>query len=430
MPRIAIPLLAGLALLASAVEVQAKPVMRSVMQDDCLLVQLSRDSKCSRANRTRALDRMKALGVDIVRVNVIRDKVRNLGWGGYDGVVAGANAQGMQPLLTLTQRGEVPSPGSFAGFARSAAQRYADVHLWSIYNEPNRRYWLRSMSARDYRNIYRAARDAIRDVDGHGQDEILLGELAPRAAGREAVGPQAFTRELFCLDSRLRRYGGATARKRGCQDFKKLTAEGFAVHPYGPAAKLPPTFRDRGDGVGVTTLGRVTRILDAAARVNRVNRQAIWDTENGTESNPPDRRAPSPTKQAEWINWSDWLQSRNSRVVTVSQYLLDDDKSSVDFNTGLRFHSGKDKPALAAYRVPIWVTRAGRGYVRVWGQVRPKGARTATILKQANGRGRFREVATVGLNSAGYAERRLRGGSRDRFQLSGKGLKSRAMAAR
>ena len=84
----------------------------------------------------------------------------------------------------------------------------------------------------------------------------------------------------------------------------------------------------------------------------------------------------------------------------VSQYELFDDPVLSVFQTGLRFKSGKAKPSLGAYRLPIWVTRSGSG-VRVWGQVRPAGGAPQTVAIQ-NGNKKFKTVKTVRTSSNGY----------------------------
>lgn len=433
-------LLAAVAVVAGAPPAaQARTQMRSIFQDDCLLVRLGADPHCYNADTGAALDTMKALGADTIRLTVIKDKVDQYGFVNFDQAVTGTQDRGMEPLLSLTDRLSIPSPGNFAAFVRRAVEHYPSVHLWSLLNEPNLRYFLgsqgrhkRNGTPREWRELFVAGQKALRAVPGHGRDTVLLGELAPRGTANNgtAKGPLAFTREFFCLDSKLRPYTGSAARSRGCTNFKRVTADGFAFHPYTNAALAPPNFVDPGDGASISTLDRITRILDAAARRGRTNHMNIWDTEMGFQSNPPDRRAPSPIRQAEYINWGDWIQYRNPRVVAVDQYELDDDFSRESYNTGLRFHSGKLKPAYGAYRLGIFPTGAGRGFVRVWANARPGGAQTVTFQRQANGRGPFRTVARKRTNGSGYVEPRFRGGTRDRWRVTWSGFTSRVANVR
>lgn len=424
---LALALTALTALAAGPALAAARPQMRSIFQDDCLLVKIDAERHCYAQTRGATLDVMKSLGADTIKVTVIRDKVQRSGWGSFDAAVTEIRARGLTPFLSLTDRERTPSVGAFVRFVQAAGRRYPGVHLWSLYNEPNRTYFLRSASPRTYRALFVAGRAALQRIPDHARDTVLLGELAPRASGTRAtpIGPLAFTRELFCLDARLRPYTGTAARRRGCRSFKRITAGGFAIHPYTNGRGLAaPSFVDPGDGVSVVTLGRLTRILDAATRRGRANRMSVWDTEMGFQSRPPAPFGPPLATQATWINWGDWIQFRNPRVAAVSQYGLDDTRGAD--NTGLRFFSGRRKPAYAAYRLPIFVTGAGRGFVRVWGQVRPGRANTVDVEKQARGRGRFRRVARVRTNSSGYFQRRVRGGGSDRWRLSWQGSTSRA----
>ena len=113
-------------------------------------------------------------------------------------------------------------------------------------------------------------------------------------------------------------------------------------------------------------------MLAQGAHAHRISPNLpIYLTEFGFQTNPPDRTfGVSLARQAEWINQSDYIAYRDSRVKSVSQYELFDEPDLSVFQTGLRFVDGSAKPSLDAYRLPIWVTRHGSG-VSVWGQVRP-----------------------------------------------------------
>lgn len=424
-----IAILAGLPAAA-----QARTQMRSIFQDDCLIVQISADPLCNTADRGATLDTIKQLGADTIRVTVIRDKTETLGYGPFDTVINAILARGMAPLLSLTDRERTPTPTAYASFVRDTARHYPRVHLWSLYNEPNLLYWLPSRSPRDYRNIFAAAQSALRGVPGHGRDTVLMGELAPHVTANAgtATGPLRFTREVFCLDSRLKPYTGQAARKRGCTNFKRFTADGFAMHPYTKAALKAPDYRDHGDGYSISSLGSLTRIIDAAARVHRTNRMNLWDTEMGFQSAPPQPEGPSLAQQAEYINWADWIQYRNPRVASVDQFLLRDQPFvlNLSFNTALISYRGSRKPAYDAYRLGIFPTVDGRGFVKVWAQARPGGAQTVVFERQANGRGPFRRVAAKRTNSSGYVEPRFRGGSKDRWRVRWNGFTSRVAAVR
>ena len=64
------------------------------------------------------------------------------------------------------------------------------------------------------------------------------------------------------------------------------------------------------------------------------------------------------------------------------------------YNTGLRLIDGQLKPAWGAYRLPLVVSRLGRGRVEVWGQVRPADG-PVTPRVQARRRGVWATVASA-----------------------------------
>jgi hypothetical protein len=75
-----------------------------------------------------------------------------------------------------------------------------------------------------------------------------------------------------------------------------------------------------------------------------------------------------------------------------------DDKALNSFQTGLRFRSGKAKPADSAYRLAIVVHRRGRRGVYIWGHARPgKGTRFVQLYS-----GGKRAGPRIHTNSRGY----------------------------
>ena len=71
------------------------------------------------------------------------------------------------------------------------------------------------------------------------------------------------------------------------------------------------------------------------------------------------------------------------------------------FESGLRFSSGKAKPSLAGFRLPIAVKRTG-SRVSIWGLVRPAtGVTTATVTYADRG-GAFKTLRTVRTDARGY----------------------------
>jgi len=285
--------------------------------------------------------------------------------------------------------------------------------MWSIWNEPNQPGWLRPQarnvggrtipaSPRVYRGLQDAGYASL-VASGHGRDTIVLAETAPRGTARlnkvSPMRPLLFIRELYCLDRRLRPYGGRAARVRGCPvnaaGRRRFTADhpglfastGWAHHPYG--LEVSPSTPDlQPDQVTLVVLHRLTGTLDRIFRRYGVNRRLpIWLTEYGYQTDPPDPIIGVPwPRQAAWINEADYLAHRNRRVRSVAQFLLTDDAPDrrvppsdpryygSTFQSGLATIEGRRKPSFRAYQVPIHASRSRvrRGKtLDLYGQLRP-----------------------------------------------------------
>jgi hypothetical protein len=283
--------------------------------------------------------------------------------------------------------------------------RLPRISLWSIYNEPNHPLFVSPQREHGvltapslYRALYRAGWKSLADT-GHRGDTILIGETMPigtnQARETSATSPLAFTRELFCLNGTGRRHPGCS------KHFATLRASGWALHPY--YRKTGPFSRPPGpDDFTPATLGRLQALLATAARKRRVSRRLpLWDTENGSQTRPPDPKGTTPERQARYINEAEYLAWRTPSMRSFSQYLMTDEQPVWAFQTGLLYQNGQPKPSLGAYRLPIYVKRAGKGVV-VWGHV-PGGAGGDVTIHPARGRD---VVVHVG-DRPGYFTKRL-----------------------
>lgn len=443
----------------------AAPDQLSLIEDEKLMLE------SGPAAQAQALDEAKALGADVIRANVIwaryapnptsRRKPRRFdgkdpadypagAFDMLDSFVAGAQARGMQVLLTPT--GPIPSwasrckgslslrrickpnPQLFGQFVRLLGKRYPTVKMWSIWNEPNLRSWLRpqyeksgSSAKQTSASLYRAlAQSAIAGLrgTGHRDSEIWLGETAPLgddpsgcsahrrlrvpahcASKIRKTSPEVFLRGVFCLTSTGRRLTGTEGRDLRCGNYKRLRVTGYAHHPYTRGGSRPPLSRTNKGEITIGVASRLTRLLDRAARAKRIPaRLPIHYTEHGWQTNPPDRLFGVTNElQAEYMNQSDWIAYNNKRVQTVAQYkIVDDENIPAGFQMGLRlFSGGARKPAYDAYKLPIWVSGKG-SEVTVYGQVRPAENGTAQqveVQAAASENGEFSTVQTVPVTS-------------------------------
>lgn len=331
---------------------------------------------------------MADAGVGAVRINVVWRRPR---WSAARDVVTQAHARGLQVLVTLTTpapdaaapRHPGARPGTwrpdaraFGRFAQEARARLGeDVDLWSLVNEPNSPNHLlpqwrrrRPVSPGIYRGLARAG---LRALDG---ERVLLGEALAVAHGgrsfRSPVGPLRFARAV--LDG-----SGAP-----------LDAYGWSVHPYYPT-KGPLVKPVRPESLYPRSLPRLLPILDRAHHLGATTRRLdLWDTEDGVQTNPPDRvYGASLAGQARAINEAEWLEWRTPRIRSAAQYLWADDASPSGFQSGLFFASGRAKPSFAAYRLPLVVRPGGR----VWARL-PPGVATAELRGPAG----LRRTLTAG----------------------------------
>jgi hypothetical protein len=451
-------LMGALAALLVAAPANASRAQRSIFEDDQTLV-LS-----SATIRERTLDDLQTLGVDTVHSVVFWNKVtpaplsthRPAGfdgsnpaaypaslWDRYDGLVRGAQARGMDVLLSPSSPMPAwasgckaslkvrkvcrPNPTQFKRFVQALGTRYSGsyadenegkgvlprVSRWSIWNEPNQGGWLQPQATKRgalapalYRQLVRAAILGLR-ASGHGSDEILFGETAPIGrrsgpASSRPTPPGQFLRDALCIDSRGRALRSRSLDCRGGFGGR-LAVTGVAHHPYTRGGSQPPTSKGSSTEITISSISRLKTILRQAGAKRRIPRNLpIQYTEYGFQTNPPDGLfGVSLAKQAAWINESDFIAWHDPRVRGVAQYEMRDEASLAAFQTGLRFNDGRLKPSWAAYRLPLWVARRGSKML-VWGQLRPAadGAVEQVDIQNApTAHGAFTSVRTLQVKS-------------------------------
>jgi hypothetical protein len=409
-------------------------------------------------------------------------------WAPYDTILRAAAARRMGVLLDVSApaplwasgrrapRGGVPgvwkpSAARFQSFVHAVGVRYDGhytppggggplprVSFWSVWNEPNlgqanlAPQTVANSSVESSPQMYRALVDAAwtsLQATGHGQDTILIGELAPYGLAVINPGnfgymvPLRFVRALYCVDSSLRPLRGTAAAQRGCpttaagsQAFARenpalFQASGFAVHPYPSGESVAPNviLPEEPDFVYLATLSRLTSFLDAVTKVYGAGKQfPLYSTEYGYRTNPPSPAAPSLSLAAEYLNWAEYISWRTPRLRSWDQYLLADPAPGPSqFTTGLQFYTGQPKPEFFdAWRMPIFlpVTRERSGHsLEVWGCVRPvhytPRPQDVRIQLQPGGHGAFETVQTVPVQDAnGYFDTQVKFGSSGQVRLT------------
>jgi hypothetical protein len=405
------------------------------------------------AIRQATLDTIKRLGADTLRIELkwaevaphpgakrkprftATDPSAYPGFEPYDDLVRRAVSMGFRVMITLapdaprwaTARGRGRNyrvnAKQFGAFARAAGRRYSGtygglpaIRYWSIWNEPNHIFFIspRAQAPAIYRGMVAQGIPALRATAPRGS-KIFVGELAPVGTATKVIGPLRFLRGWLCLNGRWKRVRGGS-----CRHFKKVKADGFAHHPYGPTTRVPA----RRDIIGMLAIRRLGAALDRAKRAGRINRLDIYSTEFGYQTNPPDPFvSTSPARQAELLNSMEEYSYRYSRLKSYSQYLMFDDRARsgssalrwAGFQTGLRFANGRTKPSFEAFKLALVVHKRGRG-VSIWGHVRPgSGTRYAQLQHLAGGR--FVNAGPpVKTNAGGYFTARRSGRGRFRYE--------------
>jgi hypothetical protein len=341
------------------------------------------------------------------------------------------------------------------------------VDTWEIWNEPNQGAWLAPQWTRHGHaevasspRIYRGLADAMYGAlgaTGHGGDTILVGATAPKGLNVKGVSramkPVIFIRNLYCVDRHNQPLRGAAATLEGCPTSDQIhqfpgqhpvlfKATGFSHHPYeltfAPDHRPPdPLYLTIANLRTLSSMLRYAflRYLQPVGPTG----VPLYLTEFGYQTNPPDALGVSTAKQAAYLDEAEYITWRNPRVQALSQFLLVDGGAPVGltFQTGLEFLNGTPKPAMAAYRMPIWLPRrsAHRGsWIRIWGLVRPAANGTAPTVAIQFRRKRHHGWRTVAnyqtTPDRGYLYHNVRLTRTGSFRLLWNGHVSRSVTAR
>ena len=391
-----------------------------------------------------------AAGVDVVRIHARWDAIAPdrtatvppagfhfadpddplYSWGALDRAIAAVRGAGMRVMLAVTGPGPVwassapsrhdgrwkPVPAHFRAFATAVATRYgADVDRYLIWNEPNHPLWLtpqrsggRPVAPGVYRDLVNAAVPAIHDADPGS--EVVMGTLAPSGSSSSGASaplrPLTFLRAFACVDRRYHRLRGGS-----CRGFVAPAADGFSLHPHG--IKLSPDkHAPSRDDAPIADLGRFEAVLDRLTRAGRLrvlgggSRFRLFLTEFGYQTRPPDRLLGVPPKtQRDWLVRGLQRAWRDPRVVNLTWYVWRDEplgRNGSGWQSGLLYGDGREKPALAAFKVPFAATTRS-----VWGQVRP--GDTHQVAVEARPRsGPYRAVTTLDTDAEGWFSAKVR----------------------
>jgi len=326
-------------------------------------------------------------------------------WSSPDAVLEPLRAAGIAAVVTLygapgwANGGKGPNVApmrgaDFAAFAGAASDRYPYVHRWIVWNEPNQRRWLSTVSPTQY--VIRLLNPAYAAIHAASPSaRVAGGSTAPRG-GAGGVSPVAFIRGMGHAGARL---------------------DAYAHHPYALSPSETPWSGGCADCETITmaTIGRlVTETQKAFGPVR------LWLTELGYQSNPPDRvLGVSPAAQAEYIAAAAYRAWATPRVDLLIQYLYRDEPNTDRWQSGLVTVGGRPKPALGAFTTPLAEVARTGGTTALWGAVRVgKGARAY----------RLQRLSSSGWASIGGVQRTRSDGTLRRVVRAGVGVKFRLLA--
>ncbi|HEY1689615.1 MAG TPA: cellulase family glycosylhydrolase [Solirubrobacteraceae bacterium] len=323
-----------------------------------------------------------------------------------------ATSNKKEPYVTM------PDDRDFKEFMTAVGKKFrSEVTVYSIWNEPNEHGELQPqfnskgepIAGRIYRGLFQAGYEGLH-ASGLGKPIVLMGETSPGGATKltknvpswSGIAPLTFLRNALCLNTQYKR----------APSCGMLKASGYAQHPYALDNQGPFDVPDQQENVTLGTIGRLTTVLNKAAKAGAVKANLpIYLTEYGVVSKPnKSATAVSTETQADYDAISERLAWANPRVAAFSQYLLEDDltyrgENEVSFQTGLEYSNGGKKPAYNGFMLPLTVTPTQGGY-NLWGLVRPAQAKhkgtTITVLVQRHGAKSYSVLKQVHTGPLGY----------------------------
>jgi hypothetical protein len=353
MRRLAVFLAAALVAAAGVTSAAAAPSVAYGIQDDAWLAY-------GPGTVQGRIATLKHLGLHVVRVTVRWDQVEEsqgtYDWDRTDTVLEPLEAAGIEAIVTLygtpswANGGKAPNVApirgaDFASFAAAAAERYPAIKRWTVWNEPNQRRWLSTVSPAQYvTKLLNPTFAAIHEAAPG--DRVAGGVTAPRG-GSGGMSPVAFIRGM----------GRARAH-----------LDAYAHHPYALAPGETPWGGGctHCDTITMATIGRlVTETSKAFGPVK------LWLTELGYQSNPPDHiLGVPPAMQAEYVAAAAYKAWATPRVELLIQYLYRDEPGTDRWQSGLQTTTGRTKPAMGAVAAPLAEIRRSARTTSVWGAIR------------------------------------------------------------
>ena len=328
---------------------------------------------------TQRVATLQGLGVHLVRFTLRWDQIAPTQpaaatnpadaaykWGQYDAVLRALHAAGIPALVTLygapawANGGHAPNwlpQRGFADFAYAAARQFPWVHLWTIWNEPNGRTFSVPVSPRLY--VQRLLNPAYAQLhSASGANRVAGGVTSPRATA-SGMSPLAFMQGMRAAHARL---------------------DAYAQNPY-PVTRGETPFHSPCAHCAVMTMANLDAIRADVTRYFG-SHAALWLTEYGYQTNPPDRLlGVSLALQAKYIAEAALRVWQEPDTTVLIHFLVRDEPSLGGWQSGLLTAQGTPKLSYHGFALPLAeVSRRGAQAV-LWGQVRPGSGSRAYVLQ-------------------------------------------------
>jgi hypothetical protein len=368
--RLAVLTAVTLAVAFAAASAGAAPGVRYGVTDDAWLLY----GPGSMESRVSELDRR---GVDIVRLSLHWDLIarreprdarnpddRAYRWGAAGHALDALRRHDIDALVTLVGTPSWANDGDytnvppesadlFADFAYAAAERFPFVRHWTIWNEPNQRLWLNPPSPSLYVNrLLNPGYAAIKQANPRAL--VAGGVTAPRG-NTGGVSPLSWIKGMGKAGARL---------------------DAYAHHPYPLLPKNETPWTGGCRYCETVTMATLERLINAVTRY--LGPKRIWLTEYGYQTSPPDQwLGVTWAQQAHYVAEAALRVWKAPRVDMLINFMYRDDADDdagfqAGWQSGFYSASGRAKPSLLAFTLPLaQVSRAG-SRTTVWGQVRPR----------------------------------------------------------
>ncbi len=348
------------------------------------------------------LDKLQAIGVRVVRFSLEWSQIAKdepatatdptdpaYDWSADDAVLDGLRDRGITVVAQLVStpswanggRGAnyaPTSPVAFGEFASAAAQHYAWIKRWVIWNEPNQVIWLRPTTPAIYTT--RLLNPAYKAIHAVIPGALVAGGATAPRGGTGGVSPIAWIEGMHAAHARL---------------------DAYAQNPYPLNPKKETPLTGGCDHCTTVTMSTIDRLVRLVAK--DFGKARIWLTEYGYQTNPPDKvLGVTPSLQARYLAEGAYQAWHTPRVDMLLQFLYRDEPDLDRFQSGLVTLRNGTKPALHAFELPLAQTGRSGARVSLWGQLRaPAAGRTARLERKTSSG--WKLIATLqGSPKAGY----------------------------